>query len=429
MKNFKNCLSVAGLLVFLSCSMMPHTKTGDSTTGILAISGVVQERVTGDLLVSVRMPEITAPPSSPIGEMAQQVIKKSIVVEGMETTVNGMPAIIREVRGPLVRIALEQEQALKPGDTIRMAVPKKTMAVIDFDVIQGGRKEVGKVVLEDLTTALIDSGQFIVLERSKLKAIMNEIELSMSGLARETPDTYQGRLFVADLILTGTLSETGGEWDINLRLINVRTGHALSAIHMKTSLFKPSEMRDAGRWMEDFEGSAADPAWMFSYRRRNTGEYVRTTLDRNAGVDNSKQSLRIDFSFDENNEPFFAHIQNNKRRNLALFSGVEFSVKGTEDLYGYVSIATSSPDNPNKIDKWAGLFEIRKEWEKIRIPFDRMVLARHWIKQGAVRFGAVPGDQILRLNRVEHVEFGVDNMRNPPTKGSVWIDGIYFYRD
>jgi len=62
----------------------------------------------------------------------------------------------------------------------------------------------------------------------------------------------------ADLILTGTLAEIGDKYDINLRLLNVRTGQAVAAINVSAPLFKAVEMRDSSNWNEDFEGILTD---------------------------------------------------------------------------------------------------------------------------------------------------------------------------
>ena len=71
-----------------------------------------------------------------------------------------------------------------------------------------------------------------------------------------------GQLLIADLILTGALTDMGDEWDINLRILNVRTGQALSAVSMRDRLFKPTELRDTGPFVETFEGSRFDPSWI-----------------------------------------------------------------------------------------------------------------------------------------------------------------------
>jgi hypothetical protein len=418
-------------IVLLSISYAGVCQAGkDDAAGFLSISGTIQEVKSKELIVSLKLPETKATTGSPIGEITQQIVNKSLLLEGMKTEVNGKPVIIRELRGNTARIETGNAAGYQAGKSINISVPKKTLAVVDFEVIKGTEREVGRVTLEGLTSALIDSGQFTVLERSKLKAVMNEIELSLSGLAKDSPDKVSGKLLIADLILTGTLSESIGEWDINLRLVNVRTGQAMSAVSMKTALFKPSELRDAGPWNENFESESTDPSWKLAYKKRNqTGEYARISIDRQSGADDSKKSLRIDFKFTDSDNPFFAFVENSKKRNLTLYNGVEFLVLGSEKLYGQVNLLTSSPEDANKMDMWFGTFEIDTKWGKFRIPFDKMVLARRWIKQGAVKYGASPGDQIMRLHRVEAMEIGVFSPSNPTTTGTIWIDNIRFYRD
>jgi hypothetical protein len=402
----------------------------DDYAGFLSISGTIQEVKNKELIVSLKLPETKTTTGSPIGEITGQIVRKSLLLEGMKTEVDGKPAIIRELRGNTARIEAENAAYYQAGKSINISVPKKTLAIVDFEVIKGTEREVGRVTLEGLTSALIDSGQFTVLERTKLKAVMNELELSLSGLAKYSPDQVSGKLLIADLILTGTLSESMGEWDINLRMVNVRTGQAMSAITMKTALFKPSELRDTGPWNEDFESESTDPSWKIGYKKRNqTGEHARSGIDRRSGAGDSKKSLRIDFRFTDSDIPFFAFVENSKKRNLTLYSGIEFSVQGSEKLYGQINLLTSSPENVNKIDNWFGSFEIDTEWRKCRVPFDKMVLARRWIKQGAEKYGASPGDQIMRLHRVEAVDFGIDSQKNPTTEGTIWIDHIRFYRD
>jgi hypothetical protein len=308
-----------------------------------------------------------------------------------------------------------------------LMVPKKTIAVVDFEVIKGHEKEAGRVSLEELTSALIDSGQFVVLERSKLKSIMNEIELSLSGMAKETRDKVAGQLIVADLILAGTLAETGDEWNVNLRVVNVRTSQAIAAITMKTRLFKSAEIRDSSPLREDFEEATTDPSWILMKLGRKV--YYQSTVDRSAGVENSKKSLRLDFNLIAGQRPMYANAENRKKRDLSLYDGIEFYVKSTERLYSSMGIKMSHPDNPNMIDMWIGNFEADKAWERIRIPFNKMVIARGWIKGGAKTHGAEAGDQVMRLHRVEGFDFGVDVRRNSDIKGTLWIDRIRFYRD
>jgi TolB-like protein len=429
MKYSRVLLFILLIILILSCSGLQPSKQ-DEPNAFLSLNATVQECTGKDLTASLIVPEIKSLPDTPIGEIARQVVKKSLVLEGMQTEIKGRPAIVREVRGNVMKIETEKINLCRVGEIVQLSIPKKTIAVVDFEVIKGTERETGKVALEGLTSALIDSGQFIVLERTKLKSVLSEIELSKSGMAADKFKNKAGDLLIADLVLTGTLSELSGEWDVNLRMINVRTGQALSAVNMTRALFKSSELRDAGPWDEDFEKATADPSWILAYKHRKTGEYARIGIDRKSGADGSKKSLRIDFKFvEDENKPFFASASNNKKRNLALFSGIEFYIRGSEKLYAQANIITSSPDDPNKMDKWMGGVEIDEKWERVRIPFDQMILARRWIKQGAAMSGARPGDQIMRMHRVEGFEIGVDSTRNPATQGTLWVDRIRFYRD
>jgi len=425
MRTFLLFLSI-GTVFFLSCATLQHQEKPEAMN-LLYIDGTVQ-RISGtEVTLQLNLPELKKTPGSPIGEIAWQVVQKSILLEGMKTEINKKSAFIREVRGSLVKAEMAEPASWPPGTVVTLDVPKKTIAVVDFEVIKGKEKEVGRVTLEGLTSALIDSGQFAVVERSKLKSVMEELQLSASGMTKATPEKTLGKLLFADLILTGTLAETRGEWDINLRLLNTRTGQAMSAITLHTNLFKPSEIRDAGTLGEDFEALQTDPSWIM--RRVGKIAYVRTIQDRSGGADSSKKSIRVDFNFVEGERPDFAAIDNRKKRDLSLYDGIEFFAKATDTLRGQATIFTSQPDDPNKMDAWSGFFQIDNGWEKIRIPFNQLIIGRRWIKEGAARQGATPGDQVMRLNRVESFQIGVQQGMNGEVKGSFWIDKIRFYTD
>ena len=194
------------------------------------IEGTVQSVSGNEVLLSLKLPEFKKTPDIPISEIAQQVVQKSLFLEGIKTEINSVSAVIKEVRGSVVTVTLEKPQPYTVGAVLKLKIPKKIIAIVDFEVIRGREKEAGRVTLEGLTSTLIDSGHFTVVERSKLKTIMDELQLSLSGVTKETPEKVMGKLFMADLILTGTLAEIGGTWDINLRLVNVRTGEAMAAI-------------------------------------------------------------------------------------------------------------------------------------------------------------------------------------------------------
>ncbi|MDO9558506.1 MAG: FlgO family outer membrane protein [Syntrophales bacterium] len=427
MKTFTFFLTLCTALALHGCAALKVPERTEPAN-LLYIDGTVQGVSGNDVTILLKIPEFQKTPGSPISEIARQVARKSILIEGIKTDVDGKPALVKEIRGNTVRITMEKPSPYPVGSPLKLKIPKKTIAVVDFEVIKGKEKEIGRVTMEDLTSALIDSGQFIVVERSKLKSVMEELQLSQSGLTRETSDQVIGKLLLAELLLTGTLSAMRGDWNINLRLINVRTGQAVSAIAMKTNLFKPSELRETGQLNGDFEDFSLDPSWLALKMGRTF--FFDADIDRTTGAEGSKRSMRIDFNLMEGQKPRMARIENRKKRDLTLHDGIEFYAKATEKLRVTATILTSHPDDPNKMDGWMGVATADKEWEKIRIPFDKMVIARGWIKGGASSFGAQPGDQVLRLNRVESILIGVHPSLNASEiKGSVWLDKIRFYSD
>jgi hypothetical protein len=259
---------------------------------------------------------------------------------------------------------------------------------------------------------------------------MNEIQLSLSGMTKREKDGLAGKLLSADLILTGTLTDLQEEWEINLRILNVRTGQALSAVAMKTRLFKQMELRDSSPWIEDFESADPDPSWILRAEtapvKKNKKANFSVHLDSGQGAEDSSRSLRIDFDFSSDKD-FFAFANNYKKRDLTLYNGIEFFVKGTGKFNGQFYILTSHPDDPNRIDQWTAMMVVDTTWKKIRIPFNKMFISRGWIKKGAQKTGAVPGDQVMRLNRVEGIQFGIGSNKNDAVSGSIWIDKIRLY--
>jgi len=183
---------------------------------------------------------------------------------------------------------------------------------------------------------------------------------------------------------------------------------------------------------EDFEGSTLDPSWIVRSEATGAKKHKKAIysvhLDSTQGAEDSHKSLRIDFDF-SGEQDFYAMASNRKKRDLTLYNGAEFFVKGTETLNGQFYILTSHPDNPNKIDQWTGIITIDKNWKKIRIPFDQLIISRGWIKGGAQKLGAIPGDQVMRLNRLEGIQFGIGSDKNEGLSGSMWIDKIRLYSD
>jgi hypothetical protein len=108
--------------------------------------------------------------------------------------------------------------------------------------------------------------------------------------------------------------------------------------------------------------------------------------------------------------------------------GIEFAVRATQTLPCQVNLITSHPANPRMADRFSSNFQATPQWQMVRIPFDTLAPSARWANGAAARNGYSPGDQVLRLERVEELRIGVSSERVPPSAGSIWVDVIHFYK-
>ncbi len=415
-------LLVVAITICFGCAQSAQTLKSDPAR-VQHVEGVVQNISDNEVMLSLKLPEFRKIADTPAAEISQQIIQRGLFIEGLNIAINGNRGEITKIIGNSVTILLSKSLAYTIGQNVKLEIPKKRIAIVDFTVIRGGLKEAGAILMEQLSTLLIESRHYVVVERSKLNTIMEEIKLIQSGVTEEIPEQLRPKLMFADLILTGTLAEIGDKYDINLRLLNVRTGQAVAAINTVSPLFKPVEMRDSSTWNEDFEAALIDYSWVIGPR----GKEGFVSIDGKTGAENSKKSLMMDYTFDLN-KPSCPGIRNNKKRDLSFFKGVEFYVKATHPIIGFLMIDISDRDNPSVRDRWDTRYEIADNWQLVRIPFDQL---RCFRSGGLIKMeGFKPGKQILDMSHVETVIFGTCTglVSEGTKKGTIWIDKIRFYK-
>jgi curli biogenesis system outer membrane secretion channel CsgG len=101
---------------------------------------------------------------------------------------------------------------LLAGTAAVLAGPKHTVMVAPFGTtshFQGefGQTDVGGGLAAMLTTALTESGAYIVVERAHLSNVLAEQELSVTGLARGTGNPLPGALVAAQFMIVGEVTE------------------------------------------------------------------------------------------------------------------------------------------------------------------------------------------------------------------------------
>lgn len=421
----KNGLFIIVVILFLAWSCTPVNDKKDAGTlpeiyTRMHLEGVVNFVEGPQATITLKIPKPDTSSLPFINRVTQQIVSKSFLLENSATRINGLPAVIQEIRGDVLRASLSQPVTLKAGDRVKIYIPKKVMAITDFEVIRGYDKSIGEVSMESLTTAIVNTGQFNVVERNKLNAVLKELEIGLTGLTDTNNAKKVGTLLQADVILTGTFADLGGYWNVNMRLINVSTGLVTAAFEEKATFadIKPEGVRDAGRLNESFE-TELTAGWVIgSWRRFGADRTVE--IDRTTGAADSHASLKMSFRLDRRGAK--APIDNNRKRDLALYSGIEFYAKADRPLVVYFAIEDTNPDDNHKYDKWVTLFEVGNHWERKQIAFDEMSMVRKYARKNP------GGDGVFSLHMVERFEFGVSALQNEVgTAGSLWIDEIKFY--
>lgn len=88
--------------------------------------------------------------------------------------------------------------------------PKKRIAVTKFDnKVKGvyGSWNIGEGMAEMLTTELIKTGRFVVVERQAMQDILGEQELGQAGVVKKETAAKVGQVLGAQLIVRGVVSE------------------------------------------------------------------------------------------------------------------------------------------------------------------------------------------------------------------------------
>jgi len=120
--------------------------------------------------------------------------------------------------------------------------PKKRIAVTKFDnKTQGvwGNWNIGEGMAEMLTTELMKTGRFVVIERQALQDVVDEQKLGQSGLVQKETASKIGQILGAQIVIRGIVSEfeqneSGGGKGISL--FGVSVGSKSSNAHVAVDI-------------------------------------------------------------------------------------------------------------------------------------------------------------------------------------------------
>lgn len=158
-------------------------------------------------------------------------------------------------------VTISAQETVNPAtqEVVKFTGPKKRIAVMGFDdkvpktperisllkLLFGGPgvaegTTVGTGMSDMLTTAIVESKRFIVVERQNLEDVLKEQQLGASGMVRDTTATKIGELLGAQILIRGAVTEFqestgggGGGFGFGGFGIGIKTTEAHVAIDLK----------------------------------------------------------------------------------------------------------------------------------------------------------------------------------------------------
>ncbi|MDZ7289517.1 MAG: FlgO family outer membrane protein [candidate division KSB1 bacterium] len=134
--------------------------------------------------------------------------------------------------------ASAQPQTVQPKPAAAGIRPH--LAVFTFEEMTQARG-LGESLAEMLTTALINSGSYRIIERKQLHKVLEEQALGQSGALDSETAVAVGKIMGLDAVVVGSVSELNRVVESDARILHVETGEALAAAHSRVT--SPDELR------------------------------------------------------------------------------------------------------------------------------------------------------------------------------------------
>jgi tetratricopeptide (TPR) repeat protein len=115
---------------------------------------------------------------------------------------------------------------------------RPNLAVFTFDEMntqQPVQPGWGASLAEMLTTALINSGSYRIIERKQLQRVLEEQALGQTGALDSETAVVVGKIMSLDAVVVGSLSSLTSALEADARILNVETGEAIAATHSRAA--------------------------------------------------------------------------------------------------------------------------------------------------------------------------------------------------
>ncbi len=107
--------------------------------------------------------------------------------------------------------------------------PKPILSILDLKT-SGVSKTDADVLLDYLSSDVVESGEYTVIDRSQRETVLKEIEFSQSDCTDEACQLRIGKLLSANRIVIGSVGKLEQTYLLTLKMVEVETGRLLKAV-------------------------------------------------------------------------------------------------------------------------------------------------------------------------------------------------------
>jgi TolB-like protein len=108
-------------------------------------------------------------------------------------------------------------------------VKKQNVAVMDFDARGGISKEDAASLSDAFQAQLVETNEFVVVDRNRIRAILNEQGFQQSEACSQVECLVEaGKILKVEKMFAGTIGKVGKIFTVNIQLIDVATAEIIS---------------------------------------------------------------------------------------------------------------------------------------------------------------------------------------------------------
>ena len=117
-----------------------------------------------------------------------------------------------------------------------LKLPNKSIAIMTFTNLSGEDTEEGKLLAQQMTSFLTSYNSVKVIERDQINKIVDEQKFSLSDMSEENEEQTVGKLLNVDAIIIGSIAHLDDNEEINVRIIDIKTGQIYKAVNVSKDI-------------------------------------------------------------------------------------------------------------------------------------------------------------------------------------------------